>query len=78
LPTVFAVTSGSISEVEGRSNPSVIQHGHDGYRRSEYEGNRHIQDAFEVNSVEQLTRHQAMLARLIAAAAPASREAVHV
>jgi sugar phosphate isomerase/epimerase len=36
-----------------------------GYISSEYEGNRHIQDAFEVDSVEQVRRHQVMLQRLI-------------
>jgi sugar phosphate isomerase/epimerase len=41
--------------------------GYTGYIASEYEGNRHIQDAFEVRPVEQVQRHQRMLARLIAA-----------
>ena len=40
--------------------------GYAGYLSSEYEGNRHIQDAFPVESVEQVTRHQAMLQRQIA------------
>jgi sugar phosphate isomerase/epimerase len=39
--------------------------GYDGYMSSEYEGNRHIHDAFEVDSREQVRRHQLMLARLI-------------
>ncbi len=39
--------------------------GYKGYICSEYEGNRHIQDAFEVDSVEQVRRQQAMLKRLI-------------
>jgi sugar phosphate isomerase/epimerase len=39
--------------------------GYDGYIASEYEGNRHIQDVFEVDSVEQVRRHQVMLERLI-------------
>jgi sugar phosphate isomerase/epimerase len=39
--------------------------GYRGYLSSEYEGNRHIEDAFEVDSVEQVRRHQAMLARLL-------------
>jgi hypothetical protein len=41
------------------------QGGFNGYISSEYEGNRHIQDAFEVDSVEQVRRHQVMLKRLI-------------
>jgi sugar phosphate isomerase/epimerase len=40
--------------------------GYRGYLSSEYEGNRHIQDAFEVDSVEQVRRHQRMLERLLA------------
>lgn len=39
--------------------------GYDGYIASEYEGNRHIQDVYEVDSVEQVRRHQAMLKELI-------------
>jgi sugar phosphate isomerase/epimerase len=39
--------------------------GFTGYLSSEYEGNRHIQDAFPVDSVDQVRRHQTMLARLI-------------
>jgi sugar phosphate isomerase/epimerase len=39
--------------------------GYKGYMSSEYEGNRHIQDAFEVDSVEQVRRQQAMLKKLI-------------
>ncbi|MFD1715444.1 sugar phosphate isomerase/epimerase family protein [Amnibacterium flavum] len=45
---------------------SVLKEGgYDGYLSSEYEGNRHIQDAFEVDSVEQVRRHQEMMARLL-------------
>ncbi len=39
--------------------------GFSGYLSSEYEGNRHIQDAFPVDSVDQVRRHQQMLAGLI-------------
>lgn len=39
--------------------------GFDGYICTEYEGNRHIQDIMEVNSVEQVRRHQRMLEQLI-------------
>ena len=35
--------------------------GFDGYISSEYEGNRHIQDVYEVDSVEQVRRHQQMM-----------------
>ncbi len=40
--------------------------GYSGYLSSEYEGNRHIQDIMEVDSVEQVRRQQAMFARLLA------------
>jgi hypothetical protein len=39
--------------------------GYDGYISSEYEGNRHIEDAFPVDSFEQVRRHQAMLRSLL-------------
>lgn len=39
--------------------------GYRGYICSEYEGNRHIQDYQEVDSVEQVRRHQKMLAGLV-------------
>jgi sugar phosphate isomerase/epimerase len=38
--------------------------GYSGYIASEYEGNRHIQDIYEVDSVEQVRRHQVMLKNL--------------
>ncbi|MBB4087482.1 Sugar phosphate isomerase/epimerase [Sphingomonas carotinifaciens] len=41
------------------------QGGYDGYICSEYEGNRWIEDAHEVDSVEQVRRHQEMLKALI-------------
>lgn len=41
------------------------QGGYDGYICSEYEGNRWIEDAHKVNSLEQVSRQQAMLKRLI-------------
>ena len=45
---------------------SVLKEGgYTGYISSEYEGNRHIQDAFDVDSVEQIRRQQVMLKRLI-------------
>lgn len=45
--------------------PVLIEGGYDGYLSSEYEGNRHIQDAFAVDSVEQVRRQHAMFARLL-------------
>lgn len=45
--------------------PVLVEGGYDGYLSSEYEGNRHIEDAFEVDSVEQVRRQHAMFARLL-------------
>jgi hypothetical protein len=45
--------------------PVLIEGGYNGYIDSEYEGNRWIQDAFEVDSIEQVRRHQVMLKRLL-------------
>ena len=45
--------------------PLLIQGGYKGYISSEYEGNRWIQDVFEVDSKEQVRRHQVMLRRLL-------------
>jgi len=45
--------------------PVLIQGGFDGYLSSEYEGNRHIQDAFPVDSIEQVRRQHAMFRRLL-------------
>jgi hypothetical protein len=45
--------------------PVLIEGGYNGYLSSEYEGNRHIQDAHDVDSVEQVRRHQEMLKRLL-------------
>ncbi|MBS1596890.1 MAG: TIM barrel protein [Bacteroidetes bacterium] len=39
--------------------------GYNGYLSSEYEGNRHIQDVYEVDSVEQVRRQQAMFKKLL-------------
>lgn len=39
--------------------------GYNGYICSEYEGNRHIQDYMEVDSIEQVNRHQNMLKKVI-------------
>jgi sugar phosphate isomerase/epimerase len=40
--------------------PVLIEGGYNGYLSSEYEGNRHIQDIHEVDSVEQVRRQQEM------------------
>jgi hypothetical protein len=45
--------------------PVLIEGGYNGYIDSEYEGNRWIQDVFEVDSIEQVRRHQVMLKRLL-------------
>ncbi len=45
--------------------PVLIEGNFDGYLSSEYEGNRHIQDAHPVDSIEQVRRQQAMFARLL-------------
>ena len=45
--------------------PVLIEGGYSGYLSSEYEGNRHIQDTFEVNSLEQVRRQQVMLKHLL-------------
>jgi sugar phosphate isomerase/epimerase len=49
--------------------------GYSGHICSEYEGNRWIEDAQEVDSVEQVRRQQEMLKRLIQQPAPASHAA---
>ena len=45
--------------------PVLQEGGFDGYLSSEYEGNRHIQDVYPVDSVEQVRRQHAMFARLL-------------
>ncbi|SDO69488.1 Xylose isomerase-like TIM barrel [Klenkia soli] len=45
--------------------PVLVEGGYDGYLSSEYEGNRHIQDAFPVDSVEQVRRQHALFTRLL-------------
>jgi hypothetical protein len=45
--------------------PVLVEGGFTGCLSSEYEGNRHLQDAFDVDSVEQVRRQQTMLARLL-------------
>lgn len=45
--------------------PILVEGGWNGYLSSEYEGNRHIQDAFPVDSVTQVRHQHEMLARLL-------------
>jgi|WetSurMetagenome_2_1015567.scaffolds.fasta_scaffold38443_2 sugar phosphate isomerase/epimerase len=45
--------------------PVLIEGGYSGYLSSEYEGNRHIQDAFPVDSTEQVRRQHAMFKELL-------------
>jgi sugar phosphate isomerase/epimerase len=45
--------------------PVLIEGGYDGYLATEYEGNMYLQDAYVVDSVEQVRRHQVMLKRLL-------------
>jgi sugar phosphate isomerase/epimerase len=45
--------------------PVLVEGGFNGYLSSEYEGQRHIEDAFPVDSVEQVRRQHAMFARLL-------------
>jgi hypothetical protein len=44
----------------------LVEEGWSGYLSSEYEGNRHIEDAFDVDSVEQVRRQQELFRRLLA------------
>jgi len=53
--------------------PILIDGGYDGYLSSEYEGNRHIQDVYEVDSVEQVRRQQEMFKRLLGEQAPVEK-----
>jgi hypothetical protein len=52
--------------------PILIKGGYNGYLSSEYEGNRHIQDVYEVDSVEQVRRQQVMFKRLLGEEVPAA------
>jgi len=45
--------------------PILAEEGYTGYLSSEYEGQRHIQDAFEVDSVEQVRRQHRMFERIL-------------
>jgi len=50
--------------------PVLVEGGYDGYLSSEYEGNRHVQDAFDVDSVEQVRRQHQLFERLLEQYAP--------
>lgn len=45
--------------------PILVEGGYAGALSSEYEGQRHIQDAFEVDEIEQVRRQQQLFARLL-------------
>ena len=45
--------------------PVLIEGGYTGYLSSEYEGNRHIQDAIEVDSAEQVRRQHVMFKKML-------------
>jgi sugar phosphate isomerase/epimerase len=45
--------------------PLLIEGGYKGYIDSEYEGNRWIEDAYEVDSTEQVRRHQVLLKKVL-------------
>lgn len=47
--------------------PLLIENGYQGYMATEYEGQRFIMDAFEVDEVEQVRRHHVLLKRLLGA-----------
>ena len=47
--------------------PVLVDAGYSGWISSEYEGQRHIQDAFEVDEIEQVRRHQELLKRILGA-----------
>ena len=47
--------------------PVLVEGGYTGSLSSEYEGQRHIQDAFEVDSVEQVRRQQQLFENVLAA-----------
>ncbi len=49
----------------GHGGHVLVEGGYDGYLSSEYEGNRHIQDAYPVDSVEQVRRQHVMFERLL-------------
>lgn len=56
--------------------PVLIEGGYQGYLSSEYEGNRHIQDIFEVDSVEQVRRQHRMFERLLGEGSPTENAGV--
>jgi sugar phosphate isomerase/epimerase len=45
----------------------LVESGYTGWVSSEYEGQRHVQDAFPVDEIEQVRRHQELLQRLLGA-----------
>jgi sugar phosphate isomerase/epimerase len=47
--------------------PILVDAGYDGWISSEYEGQRHVQDALPVDEIEQVRRHQELLKRILGA-----------
>jgi sugar phosphate isomerase/epimerase len=45
----------------------LVDAGYDGWISSEYEGQRHVQDALPVDEIEQVRRHQELLKRILGA-----------
>lgn len=43
----------------------LAEAGYEGYINSEYEGNRHIQDFMEVDSIKKVSYHQTLLSNLL-------------
>lgn len=73
IPRIFHIHGKFYEMIDDRTEYSIPcaevlavlkQGGYEGYISSEYEGNRHIEDAFPVDSFEQVRRHQAMLTQL--------------
>lgn len=74
MPIIFHVHAKFYEMLDDYTEYSIPYHeviavlqqgGYTGYLSSEYEGNRHIQDVFEVDSVEQVRRQQVMFQRLL-------------
>ena len=57
--------------------PILYEGGYGGYLSSEYEGQRHIQDAFDVDSVEQVRRQHRMFEKILANCARGTLQAAN-
>ncbi len=74
IPYIFHVHGKFYEITENYEEPSIpineiinvlVDGGYEGYINSEYEGNRHIQDFMEVDSIEQVRRHQVLLKNIL-------------